>query len=1033
MLKIDTKEYQGFYYSNGKRIPLEQSDKAFALKMRKEKSPLSKEAVSLLRDKVNPLLNIPHYGIKVYKTGALERTVSVLEKETAVEFATPAYKRSPKSEELMFVTKEFFVQFKPEVSREQIDRINSNYGVDISKVLDYAPNAYMLEIEPESEIKDAVALSNIYYENEPVVFSHPNFISLRHKRSRTAVAEYERVEIRTEESSEERSIFLPKQWHLKKANATDAWEITQGSKEINIAILDDGVDTSHPEFIGKVIKQFDYTTHEPNGEPKSENDNHGTACAGVALASGKKAFGGAPECSMIVVRTPEFLGSDDEAEMFKWTADEGADIISCSWGPPDGIGSEDPLPDNVRAAIRYCVNNGRNGKGIPIFWAAGNGNESVDLDGYASNPDVIAIAASTSEDTKAWYSDFGKAIWVSAPSSGNSSLGEKSIFTTDRSGEEGYNSGTPGLGDITGDYTNDFGGTSSAAPLAAGIGALILSIRPELTAQQVKEILARTADKIGENYLEDSFGYGQRNDIFGYGRINALKAVQMAKNFDVIDTPGNTEDTIPSILGPESILRTGNPPKFQVNPGVGRHYAIEFATRSELFDIINMLDRDDSNYYGSWKEGLYSSSTYILPQNVWNKLKGDGRLYYRLWTSTLPDSWEDEDFTSIKFINIKDSRNVTTERMVEYPSGISFEIVDSPEDGIDYSDPSENGIVPLIEVKGHFDKKLSENFKVHELAAKDRVQYARISPELVKALQKLRDELKKPIRVNSAYRYPAYNNKVKGAAKSQHMAGRAADITCHPMKPLDLAQKAIEVLGCNIGIGLYKNFVHVDVRGHFSAWAHENAVMTSSEFRKWVKDICNNVRSERYDSDVNAEEVYNSDIEENDIYDPGADFEEILELGSVNIEAPSVHRNRYESPVFTIKSDSDCYFAVEVTIDPKLFDQKSNGHLRNADNFFASWESEMRFCSNIGTTYTLPDYVWETFKTAQFIYYRILTTSSPEPEDGWVDFRTSLGDAQAESAPWIELLIGRNRTVSEEKASLLPEIVKIRDELLWRS
>ncbi|AGF98398.1 Calcium-dependent protease precursor [Methanosarcina mazei Tuc01] len=108
----------------------------------------------------------------------------------------------------------------------------------------------------------------------------------------------------------------------------------------------------------------------------------------------------------------------------------------------------------MRAAVHYCVTQGRNGLGIPIFWAAGNGNESVSNDGYASNPEVMAVAASSNNP------DTG----ISHPANDH-------------------------------DYTDDFGGTSSATPLAAGI-TVLLSINPNLRVEDVKQILRDTADKI---------------------------------------------------------------------------------------------------------------------------------------------------------------------------------------------------------------------------------------------------------------------------------------------------------------------------------------------------------------------------------------------------------------------------------------------------------------------------------------------------------------------------------------------------------
>ncbi|MFM7372717.1 MAG: S8 family serine peptidase, partial [Sphaerospermopsis kisseleviana] len=184
-----------------------------------------------------------------------------------------------------------------------------------------------------------------------------------------------------------------------------------------------------------------------------------------------------------------------------------------------------PLSLRQKAAITRAATQGRNGKGCVIVFAAGNANRPIDgtineqnwpknilqgktawLSGFAVHPDVIAVSASTSLNKKAAYSNWGENISVCAPSNNappgmwfqetgfvytqptiNTSLLGLGMFTTDQLGAAGYNPGN---------FTNNFGGTSSATPVVAGIAALILSVNPDLTAQQVNRILQETTDKI---------------------------------------------------------------------------------------------------------------------------------------------------------------------------------------------------------------------------------------------------------------------------------------------------------------------------------------------------------------------------------------------------------------------------------------------------------------------------------------------------------------------------------------------------------
>jgi subtilisin-like proprotein convertase family protein len=197
------------------------------------------------------------------------------------------------------------------------------------------------------------------------------------------------------------------------------------------------------------------------------------------------------------------------------------------WNPADPRHDDVvPMPDSTRLAIDYAVGEGRGGKGCVITWAAGNGNESVDNDGYASYPKVLAIAASNDRGKKADYSDMGAALWCAFPSSNGAPSLTPGIWTTDVSGAGGYNSGSEGDGDAAGHYTNSFGGTSSACPGAAGVAALVIARNPELRWDQVKELLRRSCDPIdasGGGYN----GAGHSN-LYGYGRLNAKSAVELA-------------------------------------------------------------------------------------------------------------------------------------------------------------------------------------------------------------------------------------------------------------------------------------------------------------------------------------------------------------------------------------------------------------------------------------------------------------------------------------------------------------------------
>ena len=180
----------------------------------------------------------------------------------------------------------------------------------------------------------------------------------------------------------------------------------------------------------------------------------------------------------------------------------------------------------TRLAIEYAATKGRKGKGCVITWAAGNGAEPVENDGYASHPDVMAIAACNERGERTVYSDYGRPISCCFPSGDYNAPNKPALFTKGL-----YVADRKGFGGMSiGDYTESFGGTSAACPGVAGVAALIISLLPHLTAKEVRKAIEENCEKnnpAAANY--DSKGHSV---YFGYGRVHALNAILAVQKAD---------------------------------------------------------------------------------------------------------------------------------------------------------------------------------------------------------------------------------------------------------------------------------------------------------------------------------------------------------------------------------------------------------------------------------------------------------------------------------------------------------------------
>ena len=367
--------------------------------------------------------------------------------------------------------------------------------------------------------------------------------------------------------------FFPAQWHLKNTgqgsgkagedvNVVSVWNRGLLGEGIRIHVVDDGLEQGHEDLAPNVLPGQGYnfrhvnngcveTVCTPNGlgptdsNPFSSDDNHGTAVAGVAAASANNVGGrgAAPGASLVGYNMLAKNATDSDTATAMSHHAELAHINTNSWAHHEGGFIDDSGPE-WKSAVQQGVTIGRGGRGTIYLFAAGNGEnpkpnptDDSNSSGFTNNRHVMAICSVDARGKKANYSEKGANLWVCAPSNEtDTNLDLPGITTTDRTGVPGYNDGSTHPGDyLNPNYTNSFGGTSSATPLTAGVTALVLQANHNLGWRDVRLILAETARKndpddsdwrdVGTNSFGGKYHH---NHKYGFGVINADAAVQRA-------------------------------------------------------------------------------------------------------------------------------------------------------------------------------------------------------------------------------------------------------------------------------------------------------------------------------------------------------------------------------------------------------------------------------------------------------------------------------------------------------------------------
>ncbi|KAK4053752.1 pheromone processing endoprotease [Microbotryomycetes sp. JL201] len=353
--------------------------------------------------------------------------------------------------------------------------------------------------------------------------------------------------------------IFDKQWHLANdqirsntINVTGVWAQGIFGQGVNVAIVDDGLDMHSEDLAENFVSltrlaayapfdsanstdeshplhheqhaegSWDYNDNTALPEPRLSDDQHGTRCAGeiAAVKNDVCGVGVAYKAGIAGIRILSASISDaDEASSLNYGYQTN-DIYSCSWGPPDDGRSMEAPGRLIVKAMLNGIQKGRGGKGSIFVFASGNGgavDDQCNFDGYTNSLMSITVGAIDRAGLHPFYSEACAANMVVTYSSGSGD----NIHTTDVGKDK---------------CTDRHGGTSAAAPIAAGIFALVLEARPDLTWRDMQHLCVRTAVQVNPEDPDWQMTASGRfyNHKYGFGKLDAYAIVEAARTWDLV-------------------------------------------------------------------------------------------------------------------------------------------------------------------------------------------------------------------------------------------------------------------------------------------------------------------------------------------------------------------------------------------------------------------------------------------------------------------------------------------------------------------
>ncbi|MFD2372056.1 S8 family peptidase [Brevibacillus sp. GCM10020057] len=346
-----------------------------------------------------------------------------------------------------YIEHEVVVRFSPRPDQKSIDRMVASLDAKIKR--DFGK--FMII---KSRSLTTKQLMKKLAEHPDSVFAEPNYLLLPNRKPNDPY-------------------YTEYQWNLPLIGMEQSWDVSEGSNDVIVAVVDTGVDMNHPEFKGKLVKG--YNVLEDNDKPQDDN-GHGTHVSGIIAARTNNRDGIAGMTWKSKLMPIKAIGADgsgsavDIARGIYWATDHGAEVINLSVGNYTSSAV-------LKEACRYAYDHN-------VVMVAASGNDASDQPSYpAAYEEVLSVAAVDHLKERADFSNFGDYVDVAAPG-----VDIPSTY-------------------IDNDYAS-LSGTSMACPHVAALAALVRSVHPDMKNSDVMELIRKSAEDLGPPGHDQLYGYG---------------------------------------------------------------------------------------------------------------------------------------------------------------------------------------------------------------------------------------------------------------------------------------------------------------------------------------------------------------------------------------------------------------------------------------------------------------------------------------------------------------------------------------------